>query len=278
MPPQPVNRVCPVFMSVWPGLSSYLFQGEVSLKIIRKIIEIDEEKCTGCGACVVACAEGAIEIIDGVAKVIADRYCDGLGACMGDCPEDALKIVEREADEFDEAAVEAFLKEKKAAGCPSSDIQILDAPVSESESCGCGCGCGGHGDSAASKMPSALGHWPVQIHLISPDAPFLKGADLLIAADCVPVACPDFHADYLKGRAVMIGCPKFDDKEAYVEKLSQVFKAARPRRVTAMIMDVPCCSALPVIVQKALEKAGAEIPAALITINAKGEVIPDHRL
>lgn len=247
------------------------------MKVMRKIIEIDEEKCTGCGNCVVACAEGAIEIIDGKAKVIADKYCDGLGACIGDCPEDALHIIEREADDFDEAAVEELLEKKAeaekktgtlACGCPSTAMKTF--PMA-----------GGSDPCSKANSPSvqpsgglsSLEHWPVQIKLVPADAPFLKGADLLIAADCVPVACPSFHADFLKGRAVMIGCPKFDDKEAYVEKLAQVFAVSGIKSITSAVMEVPCCSGMAMIIKKALEKSGADIPFEEVVVSARGEIL-----
>lgn len=249
------------------------------MKVMRKIIEIDEERCNGCGQCVLACAEGAIEIIDGVAKVIADKYCDGLGACIGDCPEDALKIIEREADDFDEVAVEALLKEKAAeknnqpaalaCGCPSSTMEVFPTASASDDACACA----NKPVVEAPKGSSALGHWPVQIRLVPPGAPFLKDADLLIAADCVPVAYPNFHADFLKGRAVMIGCPKFDDKEATVEKLAQIFAGSGIKKITCTIMQVPCCSALPAIIKKALEKAGIDIPYEEIVISSRGEIL-----
>lgn len=245
------------------------------MKVTRKIIEIDEEKCTGCGNCVVACAEGAIEIIDGVAKVIADKYCDGLGACIGDCPENALKIIEREADEFDVAAVEALLEQKAgdktaatiACGCPSTVVETFPLAA------GNPCGCSDKTPVKTSGGPSALGHWPVQIRLVPEGAPFLKDADLLIAADCVPVAYPGFHSDFLKGRAVMIGCPKFDDAQAYIDKLARVFKVSRIKRITAVIMEVPCCSGLPAIVKKALETSGMDIPFESVVISSRGKVL-----
>jgi len=244
------------------------------MKITRKIIEIDEEKCNGCGNCVVACAEGAIEIIDGVAKVIADKYCDGLGACIGDCPEDALKIIEREADEFDEEAVEELLKQKAkekggapvSGGCPSAAMKTFPTAADP-------CNCANTPVIQGSGGQSALGHWPVQIKLVPAGAPFLKDADLLIAADCVPVAYPNFHADFLKGKAVMIGCPKFDDAQEYVDKLAQVFKASGIKSITSAIMEVPCCSALPVIVKKALEQSGMEIPFKEVVVSARGEIL-----
>ncbi len=246
------------------------------MKIMRKIIEIDEELCDGCGNCVLACAEGAIQIIDGKAKVIADKYCDGLGACIGDCPQDALKIIEREADDFDEEAVEEFLKQQKtdkkeaaplACGCPSSVISTFPT-ASEGP-----CDCANKPTIQASGGASCLGHWPVQIKLVPAGAPFLKDADLVIAADCVPVAYPTFHADFLKGNAVMIGCPKFDNAEENVEKLSQVFKVSGIKSITAVIMEVPCCSSMPMIIKKALEKAEVDIPYKEVVVGYRGEIL-----
>ena len=242
------------------------------MKVMRKIIEIDEEKCDGCGNCVPACAEGAIQIIDGKAKVVADKYCDGLGACLGDCPQGALKLIEREADEFDEEAVEEMLKAQKAqklsvpvngGGCPSARMKTF--PMA------------GPGPAGVKEIapggPSALGHWPVQIRLVPAGAPFLRDAELLIAADCVPVAYPSFHADFLKGKAVMIGCPKFDDAQAYVDKLAEVFAGSGIKSITSVVMEVPCCAGMAGIIKKALEKAGVEIPFKEITISARGEIL-----
>jgi len=246
--------------------------------VMRKIIEIDEELCDGCGNCVLACAEGAIQIIDGKAKVIADKYCDGLGACIGDCPQDALKIIEREADDFDEEAVEELLKQQKedkkeiepaGCGCPSTTISTF--PSANEGSCDCANKPVIQPADSSTASGSCLGHWPVQIRLVPAGAPFLKDADLVIAADCVPVAYPNFHSDFLKGNAVMIGCPKFDNPDDTVEKLSQVFKVSGIKSITAAIMEVPCCSALPVIIKKALEKAGVDIPYKEVVIGYRGE-------
>jgi Fe-S-cluster-containing hydrogenase component 2 len=245
------------------------------MKVLRKIIEIDEERCDGCGQCVPACAEGSLEIVDGKARVVSDNLCDGLGACLGECPNDALRIVEREADEFDEEAVETYLaeKEKKGrfqkevihSGCPSARIQHFGparaAAASTSE--------------AAEK--SALAHWPVQIHLVPPTAPFLKGADLLIVADCVPVAFPSLHRDFMQGKAVMIGCPKFDDVNEYIEKFEHIFKIAGIKSITTVIMEVPCCSGLPAVVKKGLEAAGKSIPIQEVVVSTRGEIIQGDR-
>ncbi len=236
------------------------------MRVKRKIIEIDEEKCTGCGQCIIACAEGALEIIDGKAKVIADKFCDGLGACLGECPEDALKIIEREADDFDEAAVEEHLRRQKAkaapeaCGCPSTKVQTLQpAPLVAFSGTGGG--------------PSALSHWPVQIRLVNPEAPFLKNADLLVAADCTPLAYPDFHRDFIAGRVVMIGCPKFDDKEGYERKFTEIFSSAGIKSLTLVMMNVPCCATLRGIIAAALKKSGAEIPVEEVVIAPNGEVV-----
>jgi ferredoxin len=252
----------------------------VTMKIMRKIIEIDEELCDGCGNCVLSCAEGAIQIIDGKAKVIADKYCDGLGACIGDCPQDALKVIEREAEDFDEEAVEELLKQQKeekekqaqtsdcgCGGCSSTTLQAF--PTTEKGSC------------ASANKPSSqptgdasfLGHWPVQIRLVPAGAPFLKNSNLVIAADCVPVAYPSFHADFLKGNTVMIGCPKFDNPEETIEKLAQVFKSSGIKSITAAIMEVPCCSALPVIIKKALEQSGVDIPYKEVVVGYQGKIV-----
>lgn len=250
------------------------------MKVMRKIIKIDKKLCDGCGNCVLACAEGAIQIIDGKAKVVADKYCDGLGACIGDCPQDALKIIEREADDFDEAAVEEFLKQQKtdkikaeplACGCPSTTIRTF--PTAKEGSCDCVNKPIIQASWQASGGTSCLGHWPVQIKLVPAGAPFLKGADLVIAADCVPVAYPTFHADFLKGNAVMIGCPKFDNAEENIEKLSQVFKVSGIKSITAVIMEVPCCSAMPRIIKKALEKAEIDIPYKEVVISYRGQIL-----
>ena len=235
------------------------------MKVMRKIIKIDDELCDGCGQCVPACAEGAIQVVDGKARLVAEKYCDGLGACMGECPKGALTIVEREADDFDEEAVEAYLGSQPAeaepipmaCGCPSTQIQDLNPASSGGET----------------RAASALGHWPVQINLIPANAPFLKGADLLIAADCVPVAYPNFHLDFLKGKVVMVGCPKFDDVEAYIGKFTEIFKTADIHSVTALVMEVPCCAALPVIIRRAMDAAGKKVPLEQITISTRGEVL-----
>ncbi len=247
------------------------------MKKLRKIIEIDRELCDGCGQCILSCAEGALEIVDGKAEVISDNLCDGLGACMGNCPQDALKIIEKVCDDFDEEAVEQWLKEKaekeKAAG--------------KEEGCGCGCSstlvqsfpmaAPSAPDTVdiagTASRPSALAQWPVQIRLVPETAPFLKGADLLVAADCASVASADFHDKFLAGKAVMIGCPKFDDAQSYVEKFTGIFKTAGIKSITVLAMEVPCCAGLPNIVKKAMEKAGVTIPVEEVIIGTRGQVV-----
>jgi len=238
----------------------------------RRIIEINEERCDGCGQCVVACAEGAIEIIDGKAKLVSDVYCDGLGACLGECPQGALRIIEREANEFDPAAVEQYLEEKKkareaqqpapACGCPSSMIRVM-APKSA----------GSDLSSESQRIPSALTHWPVQIRLVPANAPFLRGAHLLVAADCTAVAYPNFHRDFLRDRVVLLGCPKFDHVPEYIKKFEEIFRKADIRSVTVLDMEVPCCSALPVIVKRGMDAAGKKVPLEEIVLGVGGEIL-----
>lgn len=238
----------------------------------RKIIEIDEARCDGCGRCIPSCAEGALQLVDGKAKVISDNLCDGLGACIGECPQGALKIIRRAADEFDESAVEEHLKTQEtsnqaeepvtlACGCPSQQIQTLNPAARPTPA--------GKPDRSA----SALSHWPIQIRLVPANASFLKNARLLVVADCAAVAYPGLHQDLLAGKAIMMGCPKFDETDAYLLKFTDVFKKAGIRDVTIVTMEVPCCSGLPLIVKKGMERAGINVPIKEIVINPRGEVI-----
>jgi NAD-dependent dihydropyrimidine dehydrogenase PreA subunit len=246
------------------------------MKVSRKIIEIDEELCTGCGQCVPSCAEGALEIVNGKAKIIADKMCDGLGACLGECPTGALRIIERKADEFDEEAVEAFLAQTETAeknqdiacGCPSTQIQTF-APIAS------------HPGSRVLPAPeagseSALSHWPVQIRLVPPKAPFLKGADLLVLADCVSIAYANLHKDLINGKIVMMGCPKFDGAQSYIDKFAEIFKTAGINSITTVYMEVPCCSGLPMIVKKGLEASRQTIPMTDIIISTRGKVLEQN--
>jgi NAD-dependent dihydropyrimidine dehydrogenase PreA subunit len=249
------------------------------MKTVRKIIEIDEELCDGCGNCVPSCAEGALKIVDGKARVIAEIYCDGLGACLGECPMGALKIVERPAEEFDEQAVEEHLAKHKekiqpapvfSGGCPSASVQSFGTPKSSAAS---GLHVEPSNADAADPTQSALSHWPVQIMLVPPTAPFLKGADLLVLADCVPVAFPTVHRDFIKGKAVTMGCPKLDNAQYYIEKFAQIFKESGIKSITSVIMEVPCCGGLPIIVKKAMQMAGVNIPMQEVIISTRGEIL-----
>jgi len=242
------------------------------MKVLRKIIEIDEEKCDGCGQCIPSCAEGAIQIVDGKARIVKDMFCDGLGACLGECPNDALRIIERKADEFDEEAVEKHLAETEkvqieepalSCGCPSTKIQTFVLPEFVFDA----------NKPADRKSESSLSHWPVKIRLVPANAPFLKGADLLVLADCVPVAFPTLHRDFLKGRAVTMGCPKFDDVQEYIDKFAEIFKTAAIKSITTVVVEVPCCSGLPMIVKNGLEKAGKNIPMEEVVISARGKIL-----
>jgi len=241
------------------------------MKVTRKIIEINEDRCSGCGECATACAEGAIQIVGGKAKLVSETFCDGLGACLGECPEGALSIVERESEEFDPEGVEAHLKEAPAhealamaCGCPSQNIEVFLSSVLSRDP--------GRG-RAGEEVPSALTHWPIQIRLIPPSAPFLKRADLLVAADCTPLAYAGFHQNLIPGKVVMLGCPKFDDAEEYVEKFFQIFTTVDIKSVTVVDMEVPCCSKLPMIVRKALSLSRRTIPLEEIVISRRGEVL-----
>jgi len=259
------------------------------MKAKRRIVHIDEERCNGCGQCVGACAEGAIELAGGKARLAADRYCDGLAACLGECPAAAISIVEREADSFDEEAVEIHLAGKKGTGefaAETHDESITPPFIGPAgpESLPCGCpaaqiqtfgptGGGPAEDGRAARQATRLDHWPIQIRLIPPAAPFLRNADLLVASDCTAVAYPNFHEDLLKGKVVMMGCPKFDDTAVYIDRFTEIFSAATIRSVTLAIMEVPCCSKMPLIVETALKRSGKSIPVETIVINPRGRIV-----
>lgn len=249
------------------------------MKITRKIIEVDEERCSGCGQCAEACAEGAIAIIDGKAKLMSENYCDGLGACLGECPEGALRIIEKESEEFDPAAVEEHLRTQDpisstnqdgvACGCPSQNIQIFPSSGPEQMRAS---------EGARNDVPSALTHWPVQIRLIPPTAPFLRNADLLIAADCTPLAYAGFHRDLLPGKVVMLGCPKFDDVDEYLKKFVEIIEMAGIRSITVVDMEVPCCAKLPMLVRKAVSLSGVGLPVEEIVISRRGGVLQKRKI
>jgi len=238
----------------------------MTVKAMRKIVKIDEEKCNGCGACVPRCAEGALKIIDGKARLVSEVYCDGLGACLGECPVGAITIEERPADEFDEEAVEHHLNEEKqeeetlACGCSSAQVQELieHEPVASGPSV---------------HQPSTLRHWPVQLTLVPIRAPFLQGADVLLAAHCTAFAYGSFHQDFLKDNALLIACPKLDDIEAHLEKLTQLVAHSGLKSLTVLHMEVPCCSGLVYLAKKAIEASGRKIPLTEITIGVRGDII-----
>ena len=262
------------------------------MKARRKIIRIDEDKCDGCGECASACAEGAIAIVDGKARLTSETYCDGLGACIGECPRGALTIEEREADDFDAAAVSAHAAGgKTAAAKPHADSGKKPAApkVQEHGQDRLPCGCPGSSArdlragcpakavakdaEAVEAAPSLLGNWPVQIKLVPVNAPYFDGARLLISADCVPFAFAGFHEKFLDGRVVMIGCPKLDDADSYRSKLVQVFRQNDIRGVEVLYMEVPCCFGLVHLVLAALKESGKEIPLALTKIGIGGGIL-----
>jgi len=260
--------------------------------MIREIVTIDEELCDGCGLCVPACHEGALQIINGKARLVADRLCDGLGACLGHCPKGAIRVERREADAFDEAAVVAhragatqrIVRAHGRAGgafgmppnggCPGSRFAQFAAPAREAAP----------QDAAAQTAgayPSELTHWPVQLHLLSPHAPILRGARLLVAADCVPIAYAGFHAELLRGRAVVIACPKLDDTTGYVEKLAEMIAHNELRDVTVVHMEVPCCTGILHTVLEARRRAGVAVPVEEVVIGIRGDrlarrLVPDE--
>lgn len=243
----------------------------MSTKITREIIHIDEEKCDGCGLCVPGCAEGAIRIIDGKARLIGEHLCDGLGACLGDCPRGAISIEVREADAFDAEAVEEHLRSleiEEAITCASELVfDEKGAPEAEGESEG-----ELAGDAADDSPPSSLAHWPVHLRLVPSGAKFLKNSHLLIAADCVPFAFADFHRRFLKGKTLLVGCPKFDETMPYFDKLVDIFENNTPKKVTVLMMEVPCCAGLIHLVMQALARAGKELPLEKIVISVDGEI------
>jgi len=244
--------------------------------MIRKIVQIDTEKCNGCGECVPACAEGAIRIENGKAVLSADNLCDGLGACLGECPQDAIRIIEREADEFDEEAVAHHLaqalpqpthastqpaeQQPHYGGCPGSRAMTLAPPLPTATPA----------DTAI--QPSQLGQWPVQLHLVPTTAPYFQDADLLIAADCIPFAYADFHKDFLAGKALVIGCPKLDDNNFYLQKLTELFRVSSIKSITVMRMEVPCCGGIVMAARQALAASGKDIPFQEVTVGIRGEL------
>lgn len=242
---------------------------------MRKIIKIDEEKCDGCGQCVDACHEGAIVMENGKAKLVSDSYCDGLGDCIGECPRGAISFEMREAAAYDEVAVKARMAAKKKepcsgtlpCGCPGTMAQGLkpnkplqDKPVQK-------------GGETSCIQESELLNWPVQLSLVPVQAPYLEGAKLLIAADCTAFACPNFHKDLLPGKVCLIGCPKLDEVEPYIEKLAQIIKLNNIEEIDVAYMEVPCCGGLIKLVDRAVKDSGAAVTLKLIKLSLKGKFL-----
>ena len=249
----------------------------------RNIAKIDQEKCNGCGLCIPNCAEGALQIVDGKVKLISEKFCDGLGACLGHCPQDAIIIAEREAEDFDDKAVEVHLHKKNEAitepkptptpqpapsfaGCPSARTIHFKIPESKVEA-----------DSTTPSV-SMLLQWPVQLRLVPIDAPYFQDADLLVVADCVPFAYPNFHQDFLKGKVVVVGCPKLDDVQYYKKKLTEIFEINSIKRVTVPYMEVPCCFGLVKAVEDALKASGKNIPIKKVKIGIRGQIHPEGQV
>jgi NAD-dependent dihydropyrimidine dehydrogenase PreA subunit len=260
--------------------------------MLRKIVQIDESRCDGCGQCVPSCAEGAIAVVDGKARLVGDVLCDGLGACLGECPRGAIRVIEREAEPFDEAAVEALRARggtprpsragEARAAMPAArrGLSVLSGTAAPEP----GGGCPGS-RSIRLTPPSAppspdgeaggqsrLGQWPVQLHLVSPGSPCFRGADLLVAADCVPFAYARFHDDFLSGRAVVVGCPKLDDVSPYGEKLAAIVAVGEVRSVTVVRMEVPCCGGIARLARQAIAAAGRDVPFRDVVVGVDGAV------
>ncbi len=255
----------------------------------RTIIKIDEDKCDGCGQCIVDCEEGALALVDGKAKLVKESFCDGLGACIGNCPTGALTLEEREAPAFE------LLGEPVDAAAPgaSAHQEFEAAMFPHSAACPSGPGAGGQAGfggcpgsrsrqfrsqaatvpADTAETPSALGHWPVQLHLVNFSAPHFQQADVLIAADCSAFACGAFHPRFLKGKAVAITCPKLDDPSGYLDKLTVLFQQAQPRSVTVVRMEVPCCHGIMKWMLAARARAGSTIPIEEIVLGVEGAVI-----
>ena len=257
-------------------------------KIKRKIIKIDEEKCDGCGLCIPSCPEGALQIVDTPkgpkARLVKENFCDGLGACLGECPQGALTIEEKEVEEYDEEGVVAHIREKspdllekhlkhlkehahelpkyhshmKTTSCPSAQMLHWEKKEEETE--------------RPVSVSSELHQWPIQLHLVPPDAPYFQNADLILVADCVPFAYANFHTDFLKGKAIAIGCPKLDDVDTYVNKIEQIIKGSNIKSLKVIHMEVPCCYGLVHIAKEALSKSGKDIPFEAVIIGIKGEI------
>ena len=252
----------------------------------RKIIEIKEELCNGCGLCVDACHEAAIEMVDGKARLISDEYCDGLGDCLPECPTGAILMIERAADPYNEELVMQRIREREAAEAAAA-LSDDQQPISSHS----GCGCPGmevktlhrHAEKAETpvhsyshhhqEVPSELRQWPVQLNLVHPQAPYLKEADLLIAADCTAYAYGNFHSEFMKGKVTLIGCPKLDDNQHYIEKLAEMFRLNSPKSITVVRMQVPCCGGITAGVRQAMLDSKTIVPYKEVTLSADGQIV-----
>lgn len=249
--------------------------------MIRRIIKINEDFCTGCGNCIPGCVERALQLVDTPkgkkARLVKEIYCDGLGACIGSCPTGALTIEERESEPFDHAATTEYMQsisQSETNTSPLSPPELSPPPFS---------GCPGsrafqwaqeESDTVSTiSQPSQLRQWPVQLHLVSPDAPYFKAADLVFIADCVPFAYPNIHQEFLKGRAIIVACPQqLDDHQKSVEKIAQIIKIAQPRNIQVVHMTVACCFGLKLMVEDAMKLSGTDVPLKVTIINMKGEL------
>lgn len=251
----------------------------------RKIIKIDEDKCDGCGLCIPACPEGALQIVDGKAKLVKENFCDGLGACLGECPQGALTIEEKEAEQYDEEGVIAHIKENSPqllekhlkhlkehshelpeyhshemiTACPSTRAAHWDTERRE--------------DREEARISSELRQWPIQLHLVPVHAPYFQNSDLVLIADCVPFAYANVHTEFIKGNAIAIGCPKLDDVEAYSKKIEEIIRSSNVKRLKVVYMEVPCCYGLVHIAKQALSKSGKDIPFGTVMVGIKGELV-----
>ena len=242
--------------------------------MLRDILKIDEDLCNGCGLCVPNCHEGALQVIDGKVRLVSDLLCDGLGACIGHCPEGAITIEKREADPFNEQMVKkqiftvplmAHAHDHKGDGCPGSRTMVLEKPVRT------------NGNDPMQEQPSELRQWPVQMHLVNPEAPYFRNSDLLIAADCVAYSLGSFHGKFLKGKSLAIACPKLDSgTDIYIEKLTEIIDIAKVNTITVIIMEVPCCGGLLQLVKNAMSQAARKVPLKLMIAGISGEVLKDE--
>jgi NAD-dependent dihydropyrimidine dehydrogenase PreA subunit len=264
----------------------------------RRIVKIDPEKCNGCGLCVPSCAEGAIQIVDGKARLAAENLCDGLGACLGECPQGAISIEDREAEEFDECAVEANRPRTEASpelnepakapaqpetlpcGCPGTMMRMLKQPPAQTAGAtGTGIPLNVAVESVHETCPpkgaeSRLSHWPVQLALLPVKGPMWQDANVLIAADCVAFALADFHERLLAGRSLAIACPKLDDVGPYVDKLAAIFAGNAVKSITVAHMEVPCCGGIVRAVHAAMERSGrTDIPVRDVTVGINGTIL-----